>query len=111
MAILHPLILPAYSFRHCTPYQSALSGSVLTASKWHWRKYRAHAEAYGSHYALQCGACTPGFVTSTHAAIKKCHLAGKQPTVEEVQQGLDGNLCRCTGYPPHSGCLQGESLP
>ena len=59
-----------------------------------------HAEAYGSHYALQCGACTPGFVTSTHAAIKKCHIQGKKPTIEQVQQGLDGNLCRCTGYRP-----------
>ena len=59
-----------------------------------------YAEAYGSHYALQCGACTPGFVTSTHAAIKKCHHQGKKPTIEQVQQGLDGNLCRCTGYRP-----------
>ena len=73
----------------------------------------AHAEAYCSHYALQCGACTPGFITSTHAAIKKCHLAGQKPSIEALQQGLDGNLCRCTGYRPIlDACrVQSSSFP
>ena len=62
--------------------------------------FNAFAEAFCSNYALQCGACTPGFITSTHAAIKKCHMQGAKPTVERIQQGLDGNLCRCTGYRP-----------
>ena len=62
--------------------------------------YNDAAEAFCSNYALQCGACTPGFITSAHAAIKKCHMQGTKPTVEHIQQGLDGNLCRCTGYRP-----------
>jgi carbon-monoxide dehydrogenase small subunit len=42
----------------------------------------------------QCGICTPGMILATH------HLLGKHPnpTLEEIQEGLAGNLCRCTGY-------------
>jgi carbon-monoxide dehydrogenase small subunit len=42
----------------------------------------------------QCGICTPGMVLATH------HLLGKhpQPTLLQIQEGLNGNLCRCTGY-------------
>ena len=42
----------------------------------------------------QCGICTPGMILATH------HLLGKypQPTLLQIQEGLAGNLCRCTGY-------------
>jgi carbon-monoxide dehydrogenase small subunit len=42
----------------------------------------------------QCGICTPGMILATH------HLLSKypQPTLEQIQEGLAGNLCRCTGY-------------
>ncbi len=42
----------------------------------------------------QCGICTPGMILATH------HLLAKhpQPTLEQIQEGLNGNLCRCTGY-------------
>ncbi|HEV2620357.1 MAG TPA: (2Fe-2S)-binding protein [Acidobacteriaceae bacterium] len=42
----------------------------------------------------QCGICTPGMILATH------HLLDKhpQPTLEQIQEGLAGNLCRCTGY-------------
>ncbi|MHB8217415.1 MAG: (2Fe-2S)-binding protein [Candidatus Sulfotelmatobacter sp.] len=42
----------------------------------------------------QCGICTPGMILAA-----SCLLSGKQkPTVEEIREGLSGNLCRCTGY-------------
>jgi len=42
----------------------------------------------------QCGICTPGMILAAFHLLK-----GKpQPTVEEIQEGLSGNLCRCTGY-------------
>jgi aerobic carbon-monoxide dehydrogenase small subunit len=42
----------------------------------------------------QCGICTPGMILATH------HLLAKhpQPTLAQIQEGLNGNLCRCTGY-------------
>ena len=42
----------------------------------------------------QCGICTPGMILATH------HLLDKypNPTMEQIQEGLAGNLCRCTGY-------------
>jgi len=44
--------------------------------------------------AAQCGICTPGMILAAH------HLLSKEPkpTLEEIREGLSGNLCRCTGY-------------
>jgi aerobic-type carbon monoxide dehydrogenase small subunit (CoxS/CutS family) len=46
------------------------------------------------HGALQCGYCTPGMVMTATALLRR----SPTPTLEEVKVGLDGNLCRCTGY-------------
>lgn len=45
-------------------------------------------------HGLQCGFCTPGFVTSITALLAE----NPQPTDEEIREGLSGNFCRCTGY-------------
>ena len=50
--------------------------------------------AFHEHHALQCGYCTPGMVMT---AIKLLE-ANPAPTDEEIRHGLEGNLCRCTGY-------------
>jgi carbon-monoxide dehydrogenase small subunit len=50
--------------------------------------------AFHEHHALQCGYCTPGMVMT---AIKLLE-ANSAPTDEEIRHGLEGNLCRCTGY-------------
>jgi aerobic carbon-monoxide dehydrogenase small subunit len=42
----------------------------------------------------QCGICTPGMILATHHLLKKY----KKPTLLQIQEGLNGNLCRCTGY-------------
>ena len=52
-----------------------------------------HEPGYGT--ALQCGYCTPGFVMATHGLLKE----NQEPTLEEVKEGLSGNLCRCGCYP------------
>jgi carbon-monoxide dehydrogenase small subunit len=51
-------------------------------------------QAFHEHHGLQCGYCTPGMVMS---AIKLLE-ANPAPTDEEIRHGLEGNLCRCTGY-------------
>ncbi len=50
--------------------------------------------AFTACHALQCGFCTPGMIMAV-AALLKDH---PQPTDEQIVQGLEGNLCRCTGY-------------
>ena len=51
-------------------------------------------QSFNEHHALQCGYCTPGMVMT---AIKLLE-ANREPTDEEIRHGLEGNLCRCTGY-------------
>lgn len=50
--------------------------------------------AFSEHHGLQCGYCTPGMLMSA------CFLLtnNKNPTRDEVKKGIQGNLCRCTGY-------------
>jgi carbon-monoxide dehydrogenase small subunit len=45
-------------------------------------------------HGLQCGFCTPGFVTSLTALLRD----NPNPTDDEIREGLSGNFCRCTGY-------------
>ncbi len=51
-------------------------------------------EAFRAHHGLQCGFCTPGMVI---AAVKLVE-DNPDPSEDEVRHGLEGNLCRCTGY-------------
>ncbi|MCA1711480.1 MAG: (2Fe-2S)-binding protein [Actinobacteria bacterium] len=50
--------------------------------------------AFQEHHGLQCGYCTPGMVLATVDLLKN----NPSPTEDEVRHGLEGNLCRCTGY-------------
>ena len=45
-------------------------------------------------HGLQCGFCTPGFVTTVTAYLRD----NPDPTAEEAREAIGGNLCRCTGY-------------
>jgi aerobic-type carbon monoxide dehydrogenase small subunit (CoxS/CutS family) len=51
-------------------------------------------QAFSDHHALQCGYCTPGMLMSATALLR----GTPRPTREEVAKGLQGNICRCTGY-------------
>jgi len=51
-------------------------------------------EAFRQCHGLQCGYCTPGMVMASVGLLKE----NPHPTEAEVREGLEGNLCRCTGY-------------
>lgn len=51
-------------------------------------------EAFRQHHGLQCGYCTPGMVMAAVGLLDQ----NPHPTEREVREGLEGNLCRCTGY-------------
>jgi aerobic-type carbon monoxide dehydrogenase small subunit (CoxS/CutS family) len=57
-------------------------------------QFGEYAAAFERHAALQCGFCTPGFLLT----LKSLRDAGELSTEEEIRHGLEGNLCRCTGY-------------
>jgi aerobic-type carbon monoxide dehydrogenase small subunit (CoxS/CutS family) len=54
-------------------------------------------ESYIKHHTMQCGYCTPGFITTAKALLDK----NPNPTQAEIVESLSGNLCRCGTYPQH----------
>jgi aerobic-type carbon monoxide dehydrogenase small subunit (CoxS/CutS family) len=51
-------------------------------------------QAFSDHHALQCGYCTPGMLVAATALLE----SNPRPSDEEIRKGLQGNICRCTGY-------------
>jgi carbon-monoxide dehydrogenase small subunit len=51
-------------------------------------------EAFWNHHGLQCGFCTPGMIMASRQLLER----NPNPSEEEIRHGLEGNLCRCTGY-------------
>lgn len=58
------------------------------------RAIAALQDAFIEAAALQCGFCTPGQLIAARALLDQ----NSNPTIEDVQKGMSGNLCRCTGY-------------
>jgi aerobic-type carbon monoxide dehydrogenase small subunit (CoxS/CutS family) len=54
-------------------------------------------DAYVEYHCMQCGYCTPGFVTTSKALLDK----NPHPKEGEIVEALGGNLCRCGTYPQH----------
>ncbi len=50
--------------------------------------------AFSEHHGLQCGYCTPGMLMSAHALLAR----NPSPDRKQIRKGIQGNLCRCTGY-------------
>ena len=51
-------------------------------------------QAFSDHHALQCGYCTPGMLMSATALLR----ANPRPNEDQIRMGIQGNICRCTGY-------------
>ena len=96
------VLLDGESVKSCTMLAASAEGREVTTlegltpggidadpSTWH-PVQRAFREQHG----LQCGFCTPGMVMAAASLLKE----NPSPTAEEVRSGLEGNLCRCTGY-------------
>jgi len=57
-------------------------------------KLHAMQEAFWNEHGLQCGFCTPGMIIASKQILDR----NPDPTEAEIRQGLEGNICRCTGY-------------
>jgi carbon-monoxide dehydrogenase small subunit len=82
--------------KSCTMLAAQAEGAEVLTIEGLAKKGKLHPiqQAFSECHGLQCGFCTPGMIMAT-AGLLKDH---PNPTDEEIYRGLEGNLCRCTGY-------------
>jgi carbon-monoxide dehydrogenase small subunit len=82
--------------KSCTMFAVQADGAEVTTIEGLARDGQLHPlqEAFWAEHGLQCGFCTPGMIMSAADLLKH----NPNPSAEEIREGLDGNLCRCTGY-------------
>jgi len=90
------VLLDGESVKSCTVLGVQAAGHEITTIEGLAENGALHAmqRAFHEHHALQCGYCTPGFVLAAVSLLEE----HPNPTEEEIRHGLEGNLCRCTGY-------------
>ena len=90
------VLLDGESVKSCTVLGVQADGHEVTTIEGLAADGVLHAvqQAFHEHHALQCGYCTPGFVLATVSLLAE----NPNPNEEEIRHGLEGNLCRCTGY-------------
>ena len=90
------VLLDGESVKSCTVFVVQTDGSEVTTVEGIAESGELHPvqQAFHEVHALQCGYCTPGFVMATISLLQE----NPDPSEEEIRLGLEGNLCRCTGY-------------
>jgi aerobic carbon-monoxide dehydrogenase small subunit len=89
------VLMDGVSVKSCSVLAVQADGSEITTIEgiangaWHPLQRAFHDE-----HALQCGYCTPGMIMAAADLLRE----NPDPTEEEIRDGLEGNLCRCTGY-------------
>ena len=89
------VLLDGLSVKSCSVLAVQADGAQITTiqglanGEWHPLQRAFHEE-----HALQCGYCTPGMIMAAADLLRE----NPNPTEREVREGLEGNLCRCTGY-------------
>ena len=83
--------------KSCTVLAASCDGAKVTTIEGLARDGKLHPmqEAFREHHGLQCGFCTPGMIM---AAVDLANRKGGNLDEHTVREGLEGNLCRCTGY-------------
>ena len=82
--------------KSCTCLAVQVDGSIVTTIEGLSQDQNLHAvqEAFWNNHGLQCGYCTSGMIMTSVELLKR----NPRPSEEEVRDGLEGNICRCTGY-------------
>ena len=90
------VLLDGESVKSCTVLAVQADGGAVTTIEGLATDAGLHPvqQAFHENHALQCGFCTPGFVMATVSLLQE----SPNPSEEEIRLGLEGNLCRCTGY-------------
>jgi aerobic carbon-monoxide dehydrogenase small subunit len=90
------VLIDGESVKSCTVLAVQADGSEVTTIEGLASDGELHPvqQAFHEQHGLQCGFCTPGFVMAVVSLLEE----NPNPSEEEIRLGLEGNLCRCTGY-------------
>jgi carbon-monoxide dehydrogenase small subunit len=90
------VLMDGVAVKSCTVFTAAADGSEIVTVEGLARdgELSPVQQGFRQCHGLQCGYCTPGMVVSATGLL----LDNPRPTAEEIREGLEGNLCRCTGY-------------
>ena len=90
------VLMDGQSIKSCTLLAVQADGRDITTIEGLARDGELHPiqEAFHRDHGLQCGYCTPGMIMAAVGLLQE----NPEPTEEYVRHGLEGNLCRCTGY-------------
>ena len=90
------VMLEGRSVKSCTVLAVQADGKEITTIEGLASNGELHAvqEAFWNEHGLQCGFCTPGMIMSVDQLLND----NPSPTKDEIRHGIEGNLCRCTGY-------------
>jgi len=90
------VIVDGQAVKSCTMFAVQADGSNVTTIEGLATNGQLHPvqEGFWEQHGLQCGYCTPGMIIASAQLIDR----NPNPTRDEIRHGLEGNLCRCTGY-------------
>jgi carbon-monoxide dehydrogenase small subunit len=90
------VLIDGVSAKSCTVFALQVEGSAVTTIEGIGASDALHPmqEAFWAQHGLQCGYCTPGMIISAVDLLKR----NPDPSDDQIREGLEGNLCRCTGY-------------
>ena len=84
------------ALKSCTYFAVQADGAEVTTIEGLAEGANLHMaqQSFWENHGLQCGFCTPGMIMTSLALLEE----NPNPTDEEIRHGLEGNICRCTGY-------------
>jgi carbon-monoxide dehydrogenase small subunit len=90
------VIMDGEAVKSCTQFAVQADGSQIMTIEGLADNGKLHPlqEGFWEKHGLQCGYCTPGMILSAYGLLKH----NSNPSEDEIRHGLEGNLCRCTGY-------------
>ena len=90
------VMLDGQAVKSCTLLAVQANGAEITTIEGLAENGELHPvqEAFWECHGLQCGFCTPGMIIAAHQLLER----NSRPTEAQIRRGIEGNLCRCTGY-------------
>ena len=90
------VLLSGEAVKSCTLFAVQADGAEITTIEGLATDGKLHPlqQGFWEEHGLQCGFCTPGMILASHQLLRR----NPHPTQDEIRKGLEGNLCRCTGY-------------